>query len=750
MMRYIITAITLLVSSALNSAEINSVVRGKVIDNNTREPLAGVYVIYGKHLGTTSDNNGFYLIKTSSEKLTILFQFIGYESVTKDITLGSNDTVELNIELEMKIREIDQIVVSANKTEQKVAELTVSMDIIKSSFLSDNHITDAQEIINKTPGIEVMDGQASVRGGSGFSYGVGSRVLALIDGLPVLSADAGNIKWQFLPLENLSQIEIIKGASSVLYGSSALNGIINFRSADATNIPVTQFFTEAGVFDKPHNENWKWWNSPRFFTSASFSHLKKFGNTSFGISSALLLDNGYRRLNDEKLGRISVRLKHSSGKVDGLSYGLNLNSGYTEKRDFVLWENASSGALKQSESTALELHGDFVSIDPFVTFNKNDRFRHDLRMRIQSTRNRFPDSEKNNSDALSLYSEYQIWYKLLDILSITAGLSENYSRVTSNFYGDHNGFNIAGFSQFEIKPANRLKAVAGLRIEHNSLDWINDRIVPVFRTGINWQVADFTFLRASFGQGYRYPSIAEKYAFTTLGTVKIFPSPDVQSESGWSSEIGVKQGVRIGKINGQADLSVFLSQNSNLIEYVFSLYPDPLTGIPGFGFKATNVEQSRIYGYELEYLLNRKFGDLNITLSGGYTFIYPVEFNRNTHQNTDNYLKYRRKHSGKLSLNSTWKKIVFGLSFYAKSKILNIDDVFLNVLTRELILPGFYGYWSDHNTGYFLIDGNLGYIISDNLNLSLVVKNITNTEYMGRPGDIQPQRNFSIRISGNF
>ncbi len=175
----------------------------------------------------------------------------------------------------MKIREIDQVVVSANRTEQKIAELAVSMDIIKSSFLSDNHITDAQEIINKTPGIEVMDGQASVRGGSGFSYGAGSRVMVLIDGLPVLSSDAGSIRWQFLPLENISQIEIIKGASSVLYGSSALNGIINFRTADAGNIPVTQFYAETGIYGKPKNKNWVWWDTPRIlFISFIFPSAK--------------------------------------------------------------------------------------------------------------------------------------------------------------------------------------------------------------------------------------------------------------------------------------------------------------------------------------------------------------------------------------------------------------------------------------------------------------------------------------------
>ena len=105
-------------------------------------------------------------------------------------------------------------------------------------------------------------------------------------------------------------------------------------------------------------------------------------------------------------------------------------------------------------------------------------------------------------------------YNVADFLSITAGLTENYSKVISNFYGDHTGLNIAGFTQVELNPLPRIKLVAGVRVEQNSLDEIRDKVVPIFRTGINWQVADYTFLRASFGQGYRYPSIAEKYAST--------------------------------------------------------------------------------------------------------------------------------------------------------------------------------------------------------------------------------------------
>lgn len=740
-MRYLLIAILISLNTHLIGADAIRIVKGVVIDKRTHDILAGVYVIYGKNLGTVTDENGNFLIKTELDKLTITFQFIGYESLTKEIHIVSDSTIEIEIGMETKIREIDQVVVTANRSEQKVAELTVSMDIIKSAFLSDNHITDAQEIINKTPGIEVMDGQASIRGGSGFSYGAGSRVLALFDGLPMVSADAGNIKWQFLPLENLAQIEIIKGASSVLYGSAALNGIINFRTADATNIPDTRFFIETGIFDKPKNKDRVWWNTPRTFSNSSFSHLQKYGKNDIGISGNLMIDEGYRRFNGEKLARISLKLKHFNSKVEGLTYGINLNSGYTVKKDFVLWENADSGALKQDVSTASEFHGTFFTADPFISLRKTNHFRHDLRARLQSSRNRLPDNEQNNSDAISVYSEYQLWYKVFEFLDITSGVSENYSKVNSIFFGDHNSMNVAGFTQFEIRPLPRLKGVAGIRIENNSLDGINDKIIPVFRAGLNWQAADYTFLRASFGQGYRYPSIAEKFAATTLGSIKIIANPDIQSESGWSSEIGIKQGLSFGKMTGQADISIFYMRNSNLIEYMFGSYP-----AEGLGFKATNKEESRIYGSELEFLLSGSFGNISTSISGGYTFIYPVEVNPYTNENTDIYLKYRRKQSGNISLSTSWKKFNIGLNLYFKSKILNIDEVFLTTP----ILVGFNDYWAGHNTGYGLLDGSLCYRLNDKLNLSLAVKNITNTEYMGRPGDIQPQRNFSLRFSGKF
>ena len=743
MIRFFSTCLLLFVPFFIQAAEPPGFISGKLSATDTAEPLPGASIIFRRNQGTTTDSNGFYLIRTEPGNISITYQFIGYKSITRSVHLTSGDTLWLDIFLEPDITEIDQVVVSASKVEQRISELTVSMSVIRPEVISDGHITNTQELINKSSGVEVLDGQASIRGGSGFSYGAGSRVLALIDGLPILSADAGNIKWNSFPLENLSQVEIIKGASSVLYGSSALNGVINFRSADAAGEPVTKFFLETGIFDKPSNHDWIWWDTPRTFSSASFSHLQKLGNTDLAFGSFFQNSNGYRRLNDETLGRINLRLKHHHSRLEGLIYGIGVNGNMARKTDFILWENAQTGALKQDPSTANELTGTFLAVDPFISYKKGERFQHDLKGRFQLSENKFPAPGENDSKATSFLAEYQLWYKVSDYLNINSGIYGYGSKIQSNFYQDHESANLAAYLQAEVSPIDKLKFVAGARIEYNALDGVSDNLVPLFRAGLNYRALDYTFIRASFGQGYRYPSIAEKFAATTLGSVVIIPNPDLLPESGWNAEIGIKQGIVTSSINGLIDLALFYTQNRDMIEFAFGAFPE------GIGFRADNIEASRVYGFELELLLNNSFGQLNYTVNGGYVFMYPVEFNTFTGKNSDVFLKFRRKHSGKLNLNSSYNRYEFGLGMYVKSKILNIDDVFLNPPPNE-IMPGLYQYWLDNNTGYFLMDAHIGYRLSQRLRLSLVVKNLTNAEYMGRPGDIQPHRNFSLRLSGSF
>ena len=117
------------------------------------------------------------------------------------------------------------------KYEQKIEEITVSMEVIKPSLIENKNTTNIQTAMDQVPGVNITDGQANIRGGSGWSYGAGTRVLVLVDDMPLISGDAGQVQWKLIATENINQVEVIKGASSALYGSSALNGIINIRTA---------------------------------------------------------------------------------------------------------------------------------------------------------------------------------------------------------------------------------------------------------------------------------------------------------------------------------------------------------------------------------------------------------------------------------------------------------------------------------------------------------------------------------------
>ncbi len=726
------------------------VISGRISDRNTGLSLPGVHVIYKQNSGSLSDGGGNYSVNVERGIAEISFSFMGYSTINKEVDIAATDTFYLNIELSPDITAINEIVVSASKGEQKISDLTVSLSLIKPFQLSRNHIINAEEALHKTSGIEITDGQASIRGGSGYSYGAGSRVLTLIDGLPALSSDAGSIKWGTLPIENISRIEVIKGASSVLYGSSALNGVVNFISRNAEIEPITRVTLSAGIYDNPRNSNWLWWDTPRMIQNIAFNHSEVYGMSQIGIGARVMNDNGYRKYNDDKNARLSLNFSRKSAKFSSLKYGLSLYSSYTAKNDFLLWKNAFDGGLIQSTSTAMEYRGLSLAIDPFISFQAKGGLRHKFVSRLMTNLNRLPDNKNNNSDSHSIYTEYQISYNSWSGITLIGGIVGQYSVINSNFYGNHQGLNIAAFSQADLKLSERLSAVAGVRIEEYMLDSEAERPVPIFRTGLNLELSPLTFLRASFGQGYRYPSIAEKHAYTTVGAVRIFPNSDIRAERGWSSEIGLKRAISSGVLSGNIDLALFYSKNRDMIEYVFGWWFDPIEGTYAFGFQTLNIENSSIYGLEYSFDLSRPFGSTYLTVSGSYTYVYPVEIRKMVSSSKPDYLKYRRKHSAKLSATLQFKKFSTELVFFAKSKLLDIDDVFLKEESREDFLPGFYDYWLENNNAFTLLDLNIAYRIGEAYNISFVIKNVGNTEYMGRPGDIQPHRYYSLQLSGTF
>ena len=94
---------------------------------------------------------------------------------------------------------LDLVVVSAGRFEQSAAEVTVSVDVLPPRIVESRGTTTLETALEMNPGVTFVNGEPQIRSGSGFSYGAGSRVMIMIDDLPVLSGDAGQANMGFSP-----------------------------------------------------------------------------------------------------------------------------------------------------------------------------------------------------------------------------------------------------------------------------------------------------------------------------------------------------------------------------------------------------------------------------------------------------------------------------------------------------------------------------------------------------------------------
>jgi iron complex outermembrane receptor protein len=125
--------------------------------------------------------------------------YLGYETYSDSILVANRDEIKLNIELKTSKTELDQVIVSAGRYEQSVKKVTVSTEVIKPYLIENRVTTDMDKLVDQIPSVNVVDGQVSIRSGSGWSYGAGSRVMVLLDGIPFLSGDGDSLNGSFYP-----------------------------------------------------------------------------------------------------------------------------------------------------------------------------------------------------------------------------------------------------------------------------------------------------------------------------------------------------------------------------------------------------------------------------------------------------------------------------------------------------------------------------------------------------------------------
>jgi iron complex outermembrane receptor protein len=771
-------------------------VKGIVVDRTNNSPLIGAKLIASDGTKALSDYDGKFELDCKKFPVTIVISLLQYVSDTVTVDKAG----EITIKLGEPEKDLDMVVVSAGRRKQAIEEVPVSMEIIKPQLIDNKGITDLEQAVDQTPGVFTMDGQVSIRGGSGFAYGAGSRVLLLWNGMPLLSGYAGDTQWNAIPMEQASQIEVMKGASSVLYGSGALNGVIALAEKEPGLKPETKVKVMGGFYDNPSRASLKWWSRTPMFQQIEAYRGQMFKKTGYTISTTLFHNDGYRQGETEYRGRVSGTIYLLPQKINRLKAGIGYNFQMQKTGNFLIWQSDSLGYVpsggadtSKAESTLTYNLGQRLFIDPYIKYIDKNNNKHSLKTRMYYAYNGNINNPSQSNGAVIYFTDYQFQKNFGTAITLTSGISNIYNVVTSELFGNHTSNNVAAYAQYE-HHIGKLDISAGVRLEHFQMDgqrgdsdfMINKKdsvflpFYPILRTGFHYELAKYTHLRASIGQGIRYPSVAERYTQTSVGALNIFPNPSLTPEIGWAAELGFKQGVRIGDWKGMFDVAGFINNYSNMIEFAFGLF-NPQTGNylntatqeglseylnlinQGYtinnliGFRATNAEKASITGVDISFNSMGKIGELELISLIGYTYMNPISLNNDPNytvynsDSTTNMLKYRFNHLVKADIEANWRKFSFGISNRYSSFMRNIDRVFEEpIAINTYILPGLKQYRQKFNKGNLVFDVRIGYKINDNFRVGLIANNVFNAEYSSRPGDIQPPRNFMAQLQMKF
>ncbi|MDG1736172.1 MAG: TonB-dependent receptor [Crocinitomicaceae bacterium] len=760
-------------------------ISGVVQDLNSGEPIIGAKVFASDGNKTLTDFDGAFTLSCKSFPVTLVTKMLQY---TNDSTV-LNSAGDVTIKLGEPVTDLQMVVVSAGRRKQAIEEVPVSIEIIKPELIDNKGITSLDQAVEQTPGVSTFDGQVSIRGGSGFSYGAGSRVLLLWNGMPLLSGYAGDTQWNAIPMEQAAQIEVMKGASSVLYGSGALNGIIAIREREPGTTPVTKLKVQYGIYDNPRRTSLRWWDTNPMTQQIEFYRSQMFKNVGYTISSTLFHDDGYKNREFEFRGRVSGTFYYRPKKWSKVKAGISYNYQVQKTGNFIIWESDTLGYTPQggidtsnAASTLTYTLGQRLFIDPYVKIIDKHNNRHSFKNRMYYVKNVILGNESQNSIATIYNNDYQFQKSYANGLTLTSGASSLYNVVIAELFGSHTSWNSAIFTQIE-HHIGKFDFTAGLRLEYFEMDGergdsdflipkLDSTVLPFYpvaRSGFHYKLAEYTHLRASLGQGIRYPAVGERFIQTSVGALNVFPNPTLRPEIGWAGEIGIKQGVKIGDWKGMLDISGFVNEYQNMIEFTFGVYnPDNIilnTTDPedeGYiykwiGFRAQNAESARITGIDFSFNSMGSIGDFEIVSLIGYTYMNPISLNNNPDyqatfsDTTGNILKYRFNHLAKLDIEVTYKKTSAGISMRYGGFMRNIDKVFEEPIGgTTYILPGLKEYRQIYNKGNLVFDARLGYKLNDQYRLGFMVNNLFNSEYTSRPGDIQPPRNFSVQVQMKF
>ena len=220
-------------------AQGNGTINGHITDESTGEVLIRVNVIIsGTTIGAATDLDGNYTItNVPAGTYTLVFSLISYQTITKDdVVVNANQTVQLDVVLSATAVELGNVTVyGASRRNEKITEAPSAVSVIGVEEIKlKSNSGDIPKLLESQPGVDlaqsgVDDFNLNTRG---FNSSVTRRVLVLLDGRDLGAAFLGQQEWGAIsyPLEDVSNVEFVRGPGSALFGTNAFNGVLNIST----------------------------------------------------------------------------------------------------------------------------------------------------------------------------------------------------------------------------------------------------------------------------------------------------------------------------------------------------------------------------------------------------------------------------------------------------------------------------------------------------------------------------------------
>jgi iron complex outermembrane receptor protein len=196
-------------------------------------------------------------------------------------------------------------------------------------------LDDALEMV---PGVYFMEDDINIRGATCYRANAGSRVLRLLDGVPVMTSDTGGINWDLIPVQDIERVEVVKGAGSALWGSVAIGGVVNVITRRPSQQGLFTIRTAIGLYDDPSEAEWVWAPDRRLhYERVDLGYSSSIGATSLRLSASRYTSIGDRRSGDFNKWTMSGKLGrtfHDGSEVEIYLAWLPDHSGV-----FVQWRS---------------------------------------------------------------------------------------------------------------------------------------------------------------------------------------------------------------------------------------------------------------------------------------------------------------------------------------------------------------------------------------------------------------------------